>query len=64
LYQLVRHAFLDRKPAMMKIVDGTRIYFQDAEQYEAAKSYISEFFHILRDDSRFNRYIVAMARDK
>jgi|GEM_PF-3281402 len=49
---------------MMKIVDGTRIYFQDAEQYEAAKSYISEFFHILRDDSRFNRYIVAMARDK
>lgn len=61
-FEQMRQEYLNNQEAVMAEVEACRPLFDDAKEFETAKTYISKFFDILKDKERFNKLIVRYAR--
>ena len=62
--QKVRQHFLQKQPAILKLIEAHEQYFEDPKSFREAKNYILSFFSIIQSDSEFNLKIVQEARTK
>jgi len=63
LMQQVRAEFLAAKPQMEQCVADLAPYFKDRQQLAEASEFLDYFFHILEDDTLFERRILDHMRD-
>jgi hypothetical protein len=64
VYGQVREEFLNKKSQFFEIIDELGPSFDNQKEFEEARKFISEFFTILEDDSKYNSRILKMARVK
>ncbi|WP_240042626.1 hypothetical protein [Maribacter aurantiacus] len=64
LFEDTRSNFLSKESEILKILDVHKSLFKEAKSYETAHNYISDFFAILKNDLRFQKEIVQVAREK
>ena len=59
----VRAEFIENRMKLLEVVSSLKPYFENASEYEKAYDYITSFFQIIMNDSKFNSDIVAEMRD-
>lgn len=62
--ELVRAQILDKKEAILALMDDQLKHFENPKTFDSAKNYILQFFEILEDPVKFKRKIVNQARTK
>lgn len=60
--QKVRQEYLINEAKIYNIVDQYEHYFQDPKEFKEAKNYLTGFFKIINDDSKFNKTILKRTR--
>lgn len=63
-YEEIRSDYLARHVEVMKVCSSYSTLFDDAGEYKESVDYLDEFFALLSDDDRYERQILAKARDK
>jgi len=64
LLQKVRQKYISSKERIFKVIDNLKEYFQDPNQCEQAKEFVVDFFKVMEDDKKFNKYIADRARTR
>ncbi|WP_396636079.1 hypothetical protein [Maribacter sp. R77961] len=64
LFQRARKLFLEKKPAIMQLLDEHQKYFDDKQAFQKARDYIQSFYRILQHDLKFEKTIIQEARVK
>ena len=64
IFNQVRQEFLDNKPRLLAVVDSFASSFENPKEYYKAKDFIQDFFEVLEDQSKYDRYIIAACRMK
>jgi hypothetical protein len=64
VYNQVRQEFLANKQELLQVVDSLESSFDNPKEFSIAKNYITSFFTIMEDDSKFNNQILKKARTK
>lgn len=64
LFQRARKFFLEKKPAIISLIDKHRQYFEDKKVFQKTRNYIQGFYTILQHDSKFEKTIIQEARVK
>lgn len=62
--QRVREEYLNNKDAILQIVDGLALHFEDPREHAKCRQYILEFFEVLANEPSFKKEIVDKARIK
>ncbi len=62
LMEEVRAMFLEKEADFLKKVDAIEMAFESQRQYEKARSYVLDFFAILKSDVAFSRNILEKVR--
>jgi len=62
--QEVRQLYLEKKPEIMTLIGNHSTYFEDNRQFQKAKNYITSFYKIIENDTKFTSQIVKEARVK
>lgn len=58
IIQQVRQEFIDNKTRFLEAVDSTEQFFDNPKQFSIAKKFLSDFFDIMENDTRFKREII------
>ena len=61
--QYVRQDFVRKEPEIMGVIEKYRTLFSEKE-YADMRPFIGEFFSIIKDDGKFNKYVVEGCRKK
>jgi len=64
LLQEVRQKYIASKDEIFAVVDSLKDFFQDPGLFEGAKDFIDDFFVIMENDKKFEKYIVNRTRTK
>ncbi|KAA2219130.1 hypothetical protein [Maribacter flavus] len=64
LFEDTRRHFLSKESEILKILEAHKSLFKEARSYEMAHNYVSDFFAILKNDLRFQKEILKVAREK
>ena len=64
LFEDTRRHFLSKESEILKILEAHKSLFKEGKSYETAHDFISDFFAILKNDLRFQKEIVEVAREK
>ncbi|MDC6404055.1 MULTISPECIES: hypothetical protein [Maribacter] len=64
LFEDTRMHFLSKESEILKILEAHKPLFNESKSYETAHDFISDFFAILKNDLRFQKEIVELAREK
>lgn len=63
-YQMVRKQFQDNKAEILAVVDDLAPLFDNESEFRVAKKFISDFFVVMANDSKFESEILKKARIK
>ena len=63
IIEQVRHEFLSNKNKMLDIVDSFKSSFENQDEWDSCKLFISDFFKIMINDKRFNNEILNGLRE-
>jgi len=64
VYQMVRKQFLDNEQKIYAVMEGLQDDFDNPKEYDIAKSFIGDFFKVMKNDSKFSNEILKKARTK
>ena len=64
IYEQVRTEFLNNKTQFFRIIDQLESDFDDPKEFKAARDFVSDFFKVLEDDSKYRSRILNEARIK
>jgi len=62
VFEQVRNEFLEKRQAIVELLDDHELYFENTREFIAAKEYILSFFMILEDEEKFKKTITEKAR--
>ncbi|MDX1761183.1 MAG: hypothetical protein R3218_03435 [Christiangramia sp.] len=64
IFHEVRLEFLNKRPALLKVIQDCEQLFEDEKEYFSTLLFIEGFFEILNNEEKFENQILAMARRK
>jgi hypothetical protein len=64
LLQEVRDEYIGYKTQIFIAIDNLKEFFYDPNQFFEAKKFIVEFYKILENDKKFEKYFISRARTK
>ncbi len=62
--QQVRKEFIDNKIELLEIVDSLEPFFDNPKEFSICKKFISEFFEVMVNDTRFKKEIIDRLRTR
>ena len=62
LFNQVRLEFIDHKPEILGCIQKCELLFENEREYISTINFIEEFFEIMQNDQKFEKHILAMAR--
>lgn len=64
LVEKVKNEFIENRIKLIQVVTDLKPYFENENEYDKAYAYITSFFEIVMNASKFNSYITAEMRDQ